>query len=278
MNAMNARALQAADGGVMRLPTKTVEKVWGCDLLPPPFVAPKGQRIGEIWFDPPAEFDQLLAKYLFTSEKLSVQVHPGERHAPAGMSGKDECWLVTSVQPGAKLAIGLKHKISRGHLEEAARDGTIEELLSWYHAAPGDFFYLPAGTIHAIGPGLGLIEVQQNSDITYRLYDYGRPRELHLEQALKVAIREPYPAHCYRKAAESGPVTLLEGPHFRVDRLDGPADAKTLGNYNQPTIVLPVDGPVMIGGEQVEAGECAIAPALSHVSLSPGVRVLIARP
>jgi mannose-6-phosphate isomerase len=100
------------------------------------------------------------------------------RSAPAGERGKEECWLVIAAEPDAKLGIGFDQALSAEAMRKAALDGSIENLLTWHPARPGDFFYIPAGTVHAIGAGIGLIEVQQNSDITYRLYDYGRPREL----------------------------------------------------------------------------------------------------
>ena len=176
------------------LPIRTVEKVWGRETLPPPFKAPAGKRIGEIWFEPPAQLDELLVKYLFTSEKLSVQVHPDDAQAQAlgdGERGKEECWLVIDAEPGATLGIGFDRELSADEMRAAARDGSIEGLMTWHEVEAGDFFYIPAGTVHAIGPGVSLIEVQQNCDITYRLYDYGRPRELHLEShtAPRIAAR-----------------------------------------------------------------------------------------
>jgi len=179
-----------AKQGVRQLPTRLVEKVWGRDALPAPFVAPQGKRIGEIWFEPPPEHPDLLVKYLFTSENLSVQVHPSDADALAGEEGKEECWLVLDAEPGATLAIGFDEPITAEQMEAAARDGSIEDLLTWHPVKAGDLFYLPAGTVHAIGPGLSLVEVQQTSDTTFRLFDYGRPRELHLELSL-IHISEP---------------------------------------------------------------------------------------
>ena len=123
-----------------RLPTLMVEKVWGRDALPVPFAAPQGKRIGEIWFKPPPELPQLLVKYLFTSEKLSVQVHPSDAQALAGENGKEECWLVLDAEPGAKLAIGFNEPLTPAQIEAAARDGSIEDLLTWHAAAAGDIF------------------------------------------------------------------------------------------------------------------------------------------
>src|SRR6187402_814057 len=198
----------------MLLETKTVEKPWGKDVLPAPFATPAGRRIGEIWFVPPADLPQLLVKYLFTSEKLSVQVHPSDAQTIAaglGRQGKEECWLVIDAEPGATLGIGFKSAVDGEAMRAAALDGSIEDMLVWHPVKAGDFFYIPANTVHAIGGGCSIIEIQQNSDITYRLYDYGRPRELHLDEAIAVARGEPHGAEFHRHVP-TGDVTLVQGP------------------------------------------------------------------
>lgn len=257
------------------LPVRMVERPWGRTSLPAPFVAPAGQRIGEIWFEPPAALDALLVKYIFTSEALSVQVHPSDDQAPEGHRGKEECWLILNAEPGARLGIGFSDKIGADALRAAARDGSIEHLLTWHPVTTGDFFYIPAGTVHAIGAGIGLIEVQQNSDITYRLYDYGRPRELHLDAGMDVARGEPYPTRLHRHLPETGSATLVDGPHFRLDRLDGPPDAQTRARYAGPVLVIPLDGTAKVAGGPVTGGECALAASLDEVTVSG--RCLIAQ-
>ena len=258
--------------------TKAVAKPWGQDRLPPPFSAPEGERIGEIWFEPPPELPELLVKYLFTSEALSVQVHPSDAQAPEGSRGKEECWLVLSAEPGAKLAVGFKEQVSPERMRAAALDGSIENLLEWHAVAPGDFIYLTAGTVHAIGAGLSLIEVQQNSDITYRLYDYGRPRELHLDEAIAVADGGPHDRHLRRHVPAAGDVSLVNGPHFRLDRLDGAPDEATRTRYgDRPLLVIPVDAPVTLAGETVPPGGCALADDIGAISFGDG-RTLIAQP
>ena len=261
------------------LPTRPVEKPWGQERLPPPFHAPEGKRIGEIWFEPPPELCQLLVKYLFTSENLSVQVHPSDEQAPEGSRGKEECWLVLSAEPGAKLAVGFKQEVPPEAMRAAALDGSIEKLLEWHDVVPGDFIYLTPGTVHAIGAGLSLIEVQQNSDITYRLYDYGRPRELHLEEAIAVARGAPHPARLRRHLPDSGAIELVNGPHFRLDRLDGPPDAAARARYaGGPLLVIPVDAPVAVGETTVHPGGCGFAETLGDVRIGDGVLTLIAQP
>lgn len=260
-----------------RLPTRMVEKVWGRDTLPAPFAAPPGQRIGEIWFEPPPELPQVLVKYLFTSEKLSVQVHPSDASAQPGEAGKEECWLVLDAEPDACLAIGFTHEVSAAEIAAAAQDGTIEALLRWHPARPGDLFYLPAGTVHAIGPGLSLVEVQQASDTTFRLYDYGRPRELHLERALAVASGSVYSVENMRSIA-AGPV-LVDGPHFRLDRIVGAPGAATLGAYPGPLLALPLAGAVAArdGSAAAGAGECLVADGLSSLDFSAAEVTLLTR-
>jgi mannose-6-phosphate isomerase len=254
-----------------------VEKVWGRDVLPPPFVAPAGERIGEIWFEPPPQVPQVLVKYLFTSEKLSVQVHPSDATALPGEAGKEECWLVLDAEPDARLAIGFVREVTPEEIAAAAQDGSIEDLLVWHPAKPGDLFYLPAGTVHAIGPGLSLVEVQQTSETTFRLYDYGRPRELHLDRALAVASGGVYMAEHKRSIADGQ--VLVDGPHFRLDRVEGIPDAATLAAYDGALLVLPLAGEVAArdGSARAGAGECLVADGLASLDFSGAQVTLLTR-
>ena len=260
-----------------QLQTRMVAKVWGRDHLPAPFAAPAGERIGEIWFEPPAEVPQVLVKYLFTSEKLSVQVHPSDANAQAGEAGKEECWLVLDAEPDARLAIGFERDVTAEEIAAASQDGSIEQLMVWHPARAGDLFYLPAGTVHAIGPGLSLVEVQQNSDTTFRLYDYGRPRELHLERGVAVAQGVPYAAE-HRRSVADGPV-LVDGPHFRLDRIEGIPDAATIAAYPGALLVLPLSGEVAAhdGSARAEAGECLVADGLASLDFSAAGVTLLTR-
>ncbi len=128
----------------------------------------------------------LLIKFLFPREKLSVQVHPDDEGARriGQPCGKTECWYVLDAQPGAQVGLGLKPGTSKQQLADAIKEKRAEYLLNWVPINKGELVYVDAGTVHAIGPGSTLVETQQNSDTTYRLYDYGRPRELHIEQGL----------------------------------------------------------------------------------------------
>ncbi|HUJ51231.1 MAG TPA: class I mannose-6-phosphate isomerase [Bryobacteraceae bacterium] len=172
----------------VRLATRFLEKIWGSEDLAPWF--PESQnKIGEVWFE--ADLP-LLVKFVFTSERLSVQVHPDDVFAKAheNSRGKTEMWYILRADPGAKLALGFRQHVTREKLRQAALSGEIEQLLNWTTVEAGDAFFVPAGTVHAIGAGLAICEIQEHSDITYRLYDYGRPRELHLDKALQVASLE----------------------------------------------------------------------------------------
>ena len=263
------------------LPTRMVAKPWGKDLLPAPFVAPPGERIGEVWFEPPPELQGLLVKYIFTSEKLSIQVHPSDAQTLAaglGRQGKEECWLVIAAEPGASLGIGFRAALGAEAIRAAALDGSIEQLLEWFPVEPGDFFYIPANTVHAIGAGVSLIEVQQNSDITYRLYDYGRPRELHLDQGIAVARGESHLPALRHKLAERVAETLVEGPLFRLDRLAGTPSGEVAARYaGKPLLAVPLDAPIAVAGEAVAPGGCALVRDLADLALSETALCLIAQ-
>ena len=156
----------------------------------------------ELWGTRAQKFDffPVLTKFIDAKEKLSVQVHPDDAYALAneGQYGKSEMWYVVDADEGAGLYMGLSEKTELGTLAEKISDGTVEELLSFKKVKSGDVFFIPAGTIHAIGGGVLIYEIQQNSTLTYRLYDYmrrdkdGNLRELHVEKALKVLNPDVY--------------------------------------------------------------------------------------
>lgn len=263
------------------LPTRQVAKPWGRDTLPAPFTAPEGERIGEIWFEPPPELPQLLVKYIFTSEALSVQVHPSDSETVAagmGKQGKEECWLIVDAEPDARLGIGFDAELSGEEMRQAATDGSIEQLMTWHSVRPGDFFYIPAGTVHAIGAGVSLIEVQQNSDITYRLYDYGRPRELHLDDGVAVALGEPYPESRHKHVPSHGSHVLVDGPLFRLDQVEGAPSPEVAARYDGRLLVIPREQALRVGGTDVAPGGCALAMSIDDVEFAPSGLCLLARP
>lgn len=257
-----------------QLPIRMVARPWGCDTLPAPFASPAGERIGEVWFEPAAELNELLVKYIFTSEQLSVQVHPSDAQVPG--QGKDECWLILAAEPHARLGIGFRQPASVQAVRQAALDGSIERLLAWFPVKPGDFFYIPAGTVHAIGAGINLIELQQNSKTTYRLYDYARARELHLDEGLAVANIGIHPAHL-RRHVSAGSAVLVDGPHFRLERIEGVPDSAVLARFGKaPVLVLPLLGTAHIAHEAILPGDCGQAPSLDTVTISG--TALVAQP
>ena len=257
----------------MKLPTHLVEKPWGRTDLPAMFGDTAGKRIGEVWFDAPGDVP-LLAKYIFTSERLSIQVHPDDEQARArGVPrGKSECWYILDAEPGAALGLGLTRESTKDELRAAALDSSIERLMDWRPVRAGDFFYVPAGTVHAIGAGITLLEFQQNEGVTYRLYDYGRPRELHVDNAVAVADPRPYPAELAQHVAPDDRQVLVHGPHFGlVQGVRGQAPT-TLSDRRR--WVMPLEGMVMAGGEKARAGECLLIEPRDELDFSEA-RVLI---
>lgn len=264
------------------LATRRVEKPWGRHRLWPGFADPAadGAPVGEIWFQAPAGAPaDLLVKYLFTGEKLSVQVHPDDDHARAhGLAhGKDECWLILDAAPDSTIALGPREPVAADALRAAALDGTIEARLDWKPVRPGDFLYVPAGTIHAIGAGITLIEVQQNSDTTYRLYDYGRPRDLHLDDALAVAHRTPYVAARAPAVIAPDRMLLVEGPKFVLERRKGGRHDFTLPPGVAGWLVV-VAGDGVVDGVAFGAGECLRLDGACALEASMGSDLLLAYP
>ncbi|MFL6777452.1 MAG: class I mannose-6-phosphate isomerase [Sphingomicrobium sp.] len=239
---------------MQKLATKIVDKPWGKRGIDPRFGVEPDRQVGEIWFEPPAgrELD-VMVKYLFTTERLSIQVHPDdatarERGYPRG---KDECWIVLDAADDAELGIGTVRDVPPADLIGAARDGSIVELMDWRRPSKGDFIYNPAGTIHALGPGLTVLEIQQAVDLTYRLFDYGRPRELHLDEA--EAVIRPEPHHDDRDTSVNGRSKMLvDGPHFGVAWCV--KEPPKLPERMKDVQLLPIDQPVGI----VKPGECAL--------------------
>ncbi|OYX37151.1 MULTISPECIES: class I mannose-6-phosphate isomerase [unclassified Sphingomonas] len=264
------------------LTTKRVEKPWGRHSLWPGFADPAsdGAPVGEVWFEAPGDVaPDLLIKYLFTSEKLSVQVHPDDSAARAAgyPRGKDEAWVILAAEPESTIALGTLAPVEVNALRAAALDGSIVELLDWKPVKAGDYFYSPAGTVHAIGAGITLVEVQQNVDLTYRLYDYGRPRELHLDAGVAVSQAEPFVAQAAPGEVAPGRNILAEGPKFVLERW-------AAGEHH---VSLPVDVPgwlVPLAGHGVaddvpwQAGQCLMLRDQTRIDVAAGGDVLFAYP
>lgn len=263
----------------MKLPVRIVEKPWGRTDLPAAFGDMGGRRIGEIWFeDPDGDAAPLMVKFLFTSERLSIQVHPDDAAAQAAgyPRGKEECWLVLEATPGAELGVGLTHATDAAALRAAALDGSIAAMIDWRPAKAGDFVYNAAGTIHAIGAGVTVVEVQQNVDCTYRLHDYGRPRELHLDAGLAVARTTPHVEPRDRHVPPQGTLTLVSGPHFHLVRVTDSWPA--LDCEGHPITIVPLSAGCTVAGEPLAFGECARVADPASVTLIPGASALACWP
>ncbi|HEX8062973.1 MAG TPA: class I mannose-6-phosphate isomerase [Allosphingosinicella sp.] len=265
------------------LSARRIEKPWGRRSLGEGFepVPSASEPVGEIVFEGPGgDSDPLLLKYLFTSEKLSIQVHPDDDAARArGLPrGKDEAWLVLAAEPDSTLGLGLKAPAGPQALREAALDGSILDLVDWRPVRAGDCIYSPAGTIHAIGAGVSLVEVQQNIDLTYRLYDYGRPRELHLDEALAVARPDARPAPQPPRDLGEGRIRLAAGPAFQMERLDGAADGRLRAPAGRAIWVLPLGGEAELDGRPLPPGSAWLVPDSAEVRLGEDARLLIAYP
>lgn len=264
---------------VTRLQARAVERVWGATRLPSWAEASgSGAPVGELWLESAGgDADDLLLKFLFTTQALSVQVHPddGMAKAAGGSRGKDEAWLVMEAEPGATIGLGLRRRLSRAELRAAAEDGSIEALIDWRPVGAGDMIYVPAGTIHAIGPGLILLEVQQNADITFRLYDYGRPRALHLDEAVAAACLAPFPAIAPRN---EGNEAKVEGSAFAMERRTGAFRGRLPATQALPVWLVPLTDGVELAGEPVPLGSAWRVDEAAELGLSEAASVIVAQP
>jgi len=229
----------------------------------------------------------LLTKFLFPHEKLSVQVHPDDDAAlRVGQTwGKTECWYVAHAKPGAQIALGLKPGITRDQFETAIHQGHAEDLLNWINVFQGEMIYVAGGTVHTLGPGSIIVETQQQSDTTYRLYDYGRPRELHLKEGLaavkhKVAsgkVIRPAPAEISGTRNRRSP--LVAAPYFVVEmfELKQPQHFQTgcETDKNSVQILIGVEGCGIVEAQGMEPvtlakGDAIVVPAaLASFSVRP---------
>lgn len=217
----------------------------------------------------------LLLKFLFPHEKLSVQVHPDDEQAKrVGQPwGKTECWYVAHAKPGAQIALGLKAGVTAHELEEAIHQKRAEEVLRWINVYAGDMIYVAGGTVHTLGPGSVIVETQQQSDTTYRLYDYGRPRELHLKDGM-AAVREkvksgkvvrPAPDQIGEKTRHE---SLIGAPYFVVDMFEAkdPLELTTQDGSGKSSVQILV---------AVEGCGVVEAPGSDPVTLAKGDAVVV---
>jgi len=246
----------------LRLNPTFHEKIWGSRRLRPWFES-SGRRIGEVWLTDCPQPLPVSVKFLFTSEKLSIQVHPPDDWARLHEDtlGKDEMWYILRAQPGAAIAFGLRAKISHEELRAAALSGEIESMLNWMPVKRGDVIYIPAGTIHSVGKGIALCEIQEASDITYRLYDYGRPRELHLDKAVQVCNLDVHPNKIVPIVLKEGSRRMVACEHFVADLLTLEEPHSLTPDPVRPFMVIVLEGAGRLGEEQFKAGDGWLVPA-----------------
>jgi mannose-6-phosphate isomerase len=294
-----------------------------CKVVSGPFA---GRTLGEAWHEMPPEWRgtrfaergdfPLLIKFIFPNDKLSIQVHPNDAYASAhekaaGGRGKTEMWYVVQAKPGANVLVGTKAGVTKQSVLDAIAHNTLENLLEKHPAYNGDTFFVPAGTPHTIGPGMILCEVQEYSDLTYRLYDYGRkdakgnPRELHVEKALDVmkfgetaggkipplSIYTAYRSHSKSKVGRN--VTLLSTcRYFSAERWEFYEGISMAYGRGFPfDILIVVNGKGKIGwrgtawkkghdgsgSSDFEAGQCWFIPTPLGVTLTPASHATMLR-
>jgi len=220
----------------------------------------------------------LLVKFLFPAEKLSVQVHPDDATAQGFGEpwGKTECWYVAHARPGSQVALGLKPGVTRAQFEAAIREKRAEELLHWIDVHVGEMIYVAGGTVHTLGPGPVIVETQQQSDATYRIYDYGRPRPLHLEHAL-ASVKEQVasgkvirPAPVEMDGGKNRLSPMISAPYFTVDmfELKEPHEFSTRDESGKDSVQIMVAvegcGIVEVTGQApvtLAKGDAVVVPA-----------------
>jgi len=286
-----------------------VERVWGTrdlSLVYPHKTARKGgqfeEPIGEVWLSgtgcrvsngtfagqtlgdmttrfgrelvgeaaPDAQHFPLLLKFLFPTQKLSVQVHPDDDGAKAiGQTcGKTECWYVLAAMPGAQVGLGFKPGVTKADVNTAIRETRLEALMNWIDVHPGELIYVDAGTVHAIGPGVVIVETQQNSDTTFRLYDYGRPRELHVDQGLAAMREQTGAGKVTRMDSGDGVANLVCSPCFVVEKnvIRKPHGFRSGAGKSSVQVLVALDGCGVVeidGAKPVTfaKGETVVIPA-----------------
>lgn len=252
---------------IERTCVRTLQKPWGVvDLMPWSDAGHAGVATGEIWYERSTTGvpdPSLLLKLLFTSAPLSIQVHPNDAYARSiGLPhGKTEAWYVLSAAAGAKVALGLKRRLTPQQLREAVADGSIADLVVWQSVSAGNVISVPAGTIHAIGAGLIIAEIQQRSDATFRLFDYGRQRELHIESAVAVADAGPAHFHVRPNRFSDQRALLVCGLHFVFERIDLEPNSAWCLEAKRETWILVLSGSAVVGSFGVAVGNAVFAQA-----------------
>jgi len=240
----------------IRLTPSFREKVWGKTRISPWF--PDSEKpIGEVWYVGVPDLP-ILVKLLFTSQRLSVQAHPAD--GEDGPAGKTEMWHILEADPGASIAVGFRRPITRERLAESARTGEIERLLNWIPVKPGDTFFCAAHTVHAIGAGVVLYEIQQNSDVTYRLWDYGRAREMHVERAVPICDLGVHPGAVTPKPLAPGRDELARCKYFATEMAQLKSGERIVPTPEKCQMWMVVEGRGRIGAQAFQPGEVWLLP------------------
>jgi mannose-6-phosphate isomerase len=271
-------------------PTAALGESWECwdenRIAAGPFagqtLAAVRVRLGAALMGPidPAQRFPVLTKIIDARDALSVQVHPGDAYAQRVEGepfGKTECWTILEAAAGAELVLGWTHDTERAEVERRIADGTLGEILRRVAVQPGQTFYLPAGTLHAIGAGIQLFETQQASDLTYRLFDWnrvgadGQPRQLHFAKAADVleyraTLPEAVPPLAFTDAGATRVVTVA-ATQFAVERVTFGARGATLAGAGRPLVVLAASAPLRLDtgdGTLLDRWQTALVPAAAE--------------
>jgi mannose-6-phosphate isomerase len=275
-----------------------------CRFASDPF---RGKMLGEAWKQMPAEWRgtrlasckdfPILVKFIFPKDKLSIQVHPDDVYATAheqssGGRGKTEMWHVVSAEPGARLLAGLKPGVTKEKFCAALANHALEDLFQSHDVRAGDTFFIPAGLPHTIGPGMILCEVQEYSDLTYRVYDYGRtdangkPRELHIDKALAVmnfgATRGGKISSVTIPAARGRKMLLASCPYFTTERWDLQASEPIHVASDRFELLIVLSGRGLFDWDGTplpyQPGQCWFLPAaLKKISVQPEQSTVLVR-
>jgi len=243
----------------------SLPKPWGVlDTRPWSSADQGGRTIGEVWYErssATAATPALLLKLLFTDEPLSIQVHPDDAFAQSigQLNGKTEAWYVLGAAPGAKVALGLQRRLTPQQLRDAIDDGSISDLLGWQTAHVGDAVFIAAGTIHAIGAGLVIAEIQQRSDTTFRLFDHGRGRELHIENAIAVSDSGPVGLSVPPSRLTDTRTLLISNSHFTFERIDLAPGSAWCMEAERETWLLAIGGSARAGSFDLVTGDAIFA-------------------
>ena len=262
---------------------RLIPKPWGRTDLRPWNVHHDAAAIGELWFertDTEAARSELLLKLIFTSAPLSIQVHPDDLFARSiGLAhGKCEAWYVLAAAAGAQIAVGLKHQLTSAQLRAAIRDGSIAEHIQWRAVGTGETALVRPGTIHAIGTGLVIVEIQQRSDATFRLFDYGRERELHVDAAVAAASADQSELKVPLRRLSAARTLLVACAHFVLERLTFSPGSVWKLNATGETWLFILTGHARTGAFNVQTGSAVFLEAdRTRIEVGPdGLEGLIA--